>query len=169
MQLQAALGDIQLDLIAIADESEWSAEGGFRRDMQHNCAVRGAAHARVGDAQHIANALLEQLPRDRQVADFGHARTADGTAVLQDQDMGWRRIKRWIMDARLEVGDIFEDQRGTAVITEGGTGGGMLDDRAIGSEVAAEDAQAAFRLQRVIQRADDIRVRDSGRFEVLRH
>ena len=73
------------------------------------------------------------------------------------------------MDARFEVGDIFEHEGRSAVIAESGCGGGVFDDRAVRSQVAAQNAQTAFGLQRVVQRADDVRVRDLRRFQVLRH
>jgi len=41
----------------------------------------GAAHARVGDAHHVGDPPLQQLPRQGEVADLRHARIALGPAL----------------------------------------------------------------------------------------
>src|ERR1700676_4105029 len=57
LQLQTAFGDIELDDVAVAHKSQWPTGERFRRDMEHAGAVAGPAHARIGDAQHVSNAL----------------------------------------------------------------------------------------------------------------
>ena len=141
---------IEFNLVAIANEGERSADGRFRRDVQDDRAIRRAAHAGVGDADHIADALFQQLLRDGQVADLGHARSANGAGVLQHEHVVGRDVERGVVDARFDIGRVFEDERGTAMLAERGRGGGVFDDRAIGGEVAAQDAQAAFGRQRVV-------------------
>src|SRR5205807_2135852 len=54
VQGEAATGDVQLDLVAVADEGERAADGGFGGDVQDDGAVGCAAHARVRDADHVA-------------------------------------------------------------------------------------------------------------------
>ena len=81
----AARGHVELDHVAVADERERAADVRLRRHVQHAGAVAGAAHARVGDAHHVAHALLEQLLRDRQLAPLGHARRALRARALQHQ------------------------------------------------------------------------------------
>ena len=93
---------------------------------------------------HIAHTLFEQLLRDGQIADFGHARSADGTGVLQYQHMIFRHIKRGIVNTGFEIGHVFEDDGGSAMRREFGRGGGVFDDRAIGRQIASQDAQSAF-------------------------
>ena len=44
----------------------------------------------------------------------------------------------------------------------------MFDDRAIGRQVAAQGAQSAFRRQRSVERANDVRIADLGGGDVLR-
>src|SRR5437879_5000990 len=46
-QLQPALCDVELDLVAVLDEREHAAGSGLRRDVQHHRSVGRAAHARV--------------------------------------------------------------------------------------------------------------------------
>ena len=62
--------------VAGADQAERPAGRGLGRDVQDDRAVRGAAHPAVADAHHVADALLEQLLRQRQVRHLGHARVA---------------------------------------------------------------------------------------------
>src|SRR5439155_14839564 len=56
VQLEAAAGDVQLDLVAIPHEGERSADGGFGGDVQDDSAVGRAAHPSVRDADHVAHA-----------------------------------------------------------------------------------------------------------------
>src|SRR6201996_1510665 len=74
-------GDVELDDIPVADKSQWAADEGFRRDMQDAGAVAGAAHARIGDANHVADSFGEHLLWDRQLAPFRHARRSDRASV----------------------------------------------------------------------------------------
>src|SRR5688572_14125339 len=57
MEVDAALVDIDLDLVAGLDEGEWTADEAFRRDMQDAGAIARPAHAAVGNAHHVAHAL----------------------------------------------------------------------------------------------------------------
>src|SRR4029077_2128385 len=56
--IQLARGDVQLDDVAFLQQRERSTDKRFRRDMQDARAVACAAHARVGDAHHVAYARL---------------------------------------------------------------------------------------------------------------
>ncbi len=87
VQMDAALVDIDLDLVAGLHEGERTADEAFRRHVQDAGAVAGAAHARVGNAQHVLDALLQQLARDRQHAPLRHAGPAERTAALQHDDV----------------------------------------------------------------------------------
>src|SRR5205085_1516067 len=55
-ELKLALRHVELDLVAVAHERERAAGGRLGRDVQHYRAVRGAAHARIGDAHHVGDA-----------------------------------------------------------------------------------------------------------------
>ena len=79
-----------------------------------------------------------------------------------------RYIKRGVVEAGSDIGGVFEDEGWAAMLAERGRGGGVFDDRAIGRQVAAQDAQAAFGLQRLVQRADDVGVADFGVGDILR-
>ena len=79
-----------------------------------------------------------------------------------------RDFERGVVDARFEIGDVFEDEGGSEMIAEGGRGGGVFDDGAIGGEVSTQNAQAAFGLQRIVERADDIGITYLGVCHILR-
>src|SRR6185369_703277 len=51
-QLQAALGDVELDLVAVLDQRERAACGRLGRHVQHHRAVGRAAHPGIGDPNH---------------------------------------------------------------------------------------------------------------------
>src|SRR3712207_7395565 len=57
---------------SVLDERQRTTDVRLRRHVQHAGAVAGPAHARVGDAHHVAHALLEDLLRYRQLPPFGH-------------------------------------------------------------------------------------------------
>ena len=115
LQVQAALRHIQLDNVPVFNQRQRTAQRAFRRHMQDDGAVGGAAHARIGDPDHIAHTLFQQLLRDGQITDFGHAGSADGTGVLQHQHMIFRDLQRGIVHPRLEIRHIFEDDGRSAM------------------------------------------------------
>ena len=84
-QLEAATGNVQLDLVAISHQRQRPADGGLGCDVEDDGAVRGTAHPGVREAHHVAHAALEQLLRDREVADLRHPRRIDDAGILQHQ------------------------------------------------------------------------------------
>src|SRR6185369_16417073 len=85
LELELARVDVELDQIPVAHQRKRAAGKRFRRDMQHACTVARSAHARVGDPNHVADALRQQFFRDRQLAPLGHAGRAQRTGILQNQ------------------------------------------------------------------------------------
>src|SRR6185312_13954659 len=83
VEMQASRIDIELDHVAGFDERERPACGGFGRRVQHDGAVRGARHPRIGDANHVADALLQDLCGQCEIPDLGKTRVALGPAVLE--------------------------------------------------------------------------------------
>ena len=75
--------------------------------MQHDGAVRGAAHARVRDAQHVGHALAQQLRRDRQLAPLGHARAALRAAVLEHEHRARVDRQVGVVDVREQLAARF--------------------------------------------------------------
>ena len=111
LHAQAAGGHVEFDDVAVAHQRERPADEGFRRDVQHAGAVARAAHARVGDAHHVAHALGQQFLRDRQLAPFRHARRAERSGVLEHQDRVLVDVEVRIVDARRHVVVVVEHDR----------------------------------------------------------
>src|SRR5215471_16858160 len=63
VEVNAALADIHFDLVAGPHKGEWPADKALRRHVKDAGTVAGTAHARIGDTQHVAYALLHQLLR----------------------------------------------------------------------------------------------------------
>ena len=61
-EVERAVGDREGDAVAVAHEGERATDGGFRRDMENDRAVGGAAHAGVGDADHVLDPARASLP-----------------------------------------------------------------------------------------------------------
>ena len=141
-QRQPPRRDVELDDVAVPDERQRPADERLRRDVQHARAVAGAAHPRVGDAHHVADALLQQLLRDRQHPPLGHAGTAERTRVLQHQHRIGRHRQRRIVDPRREIVVVLEHHRGTRVLEQPALRRGVLDDGAVGREIAAQHRDA---------------------------
>src|SRR4029450_1618022 len=98
VKVDSTRGAAPLDLVTGPDEGKRSADEAFRRNMKNAGSIAGAAHARVRNAQHVANALLQQLFRDRQHAPFRHAWAALGAAVLKYENMIGCDVKSIALD-----------------------------------------------------------------------
>src|ERR1035437_6905530 len=114
--VEAFLAQADADAVAVSNCGERTADRSFRRDVQHDGAVCGAAHARVADSQHVANAAREQLLGDPEIAGFGHP-GADGARVLQHEDVVGLDVEIGRVDAGRHVGEIAEHDR-TAFVLE---------------------------------------------------
>src|SRR5262249_21769993 len=66
-ELDAARLHRQANAVAVAHQAERPARGSVGCHVQHDGAERSAAHARIGDAHHVLDALLRKLLGDRQV------------------------------------------------------------------------------------------------------
>ena len=73
------------------------------RDVQHDRAERGAAHARIRDPDHVLDAGARELAGDRQVARLRHAGAARRAGVLQHQHVVRRDVEVRIVDPRREI------------------------------------------------------------------
>ncbi len=139
----AGLG-IERDEVAILHESERAADEAFGRDMQDAGSVRGAAHAGIGYADHISDALLQHFLRQGQHSPFGHAGTTERAGILQHEH-------RVLVDSRDRRGSlrgfhvvvVLEHDGRAGVLHEARSGSGGFDNCSIGREVAVEDGGAA--------------------------
>src|SRR5207302_6173535 len=107
--------------------------------------------AGVGDAQHVAHALGEQLFRDGQSARLGHPGRAPRACVLEHQDAVRAYVQAGIVDPRGEVSGRGEHDRLATVTHQLGRDGGLFDDGAVRREVAAQNGDTALWLERLLQ------------------
>ena len=89
--------------------AERAAGGRLGGDVQHDRAVRGAAHPAVADPHHVAHALREQLRRQRHVGHLGHARVALRPAAAQHQHRVGVDVEVRVVDPGVQVLDRVED------------------------------------------------------------
>ena len=90
----------------------------LRGDVQNAGAIGGAAHARIGDAHHVANAALQDLLRDGKQAPLRHAGSAQRPGILKDENGILVDIKIVAVDARFHIVEVVEDHRRAGVLPE---------------------------------------------------
>ena len=156
MQVQAALGHVELDHVAVVHQRQGATGSRFRCGVQDHGAVGGAAHAGVADAHHVSNAFTQYLGRQRHVADFGHAGVALGAAVLEHHHAVLVDVQGLVVNAGVKVFDGFKHHSATGVHHECRRGGAGLDDRATWRQVAAQHSDTGFFFEGRRQRLDHI-------------
>ena len=159
-EVEPALLDADADAVAVAHEPERPAVRRLRRDVEHDGAVGGAAHARVGQAQHVLDARRRELLRDRQVAGLRHA-AGLRAGVLQHERVVRPDVEVGIVDAGREVVERGEHHRSRGLLEQPRVGGGALEDRALRGERAVERDEPAHVAHRILDRADHRRI-DEG-------
>ena len=165
--MDAAGGHINADQVTGLNQCQRAAQVGLGRDMQNAGAIAGAAHAGIRNSEHVFNALLDQLGRDRQHAPLGHARAALRAGVAQDHHVVGRDIQVRVVDGFFHARVIVKHQRRAGVLEEVRRAGAGLDDATIGRQVAPEHGQRPFGVDRVGQRTDHVVVVNLGAFQVL--
>ena len=116
--MQRRPAHVERDHVAVLDQRQRAAGRGLGRHVQNDRAVRGAAHARVGDADHVGDALAQKLLaaaaccRPRPCPDSLSGRVFQHHhAVLIDVEVR-------IVDAGVKVLDVLEDDRAAAVLQQ---------------------------------------------------
>ena len=144
------------DAVAVADQAERAAGSGIRRHVQHDGAEGGAAHARIGDAHHVLDALARELFRDRQIAGLRHRRRRMRAGILQHQNVvrprrrAWdRRCARRDPRARKTPPPCPRCSNSLASAAE------RLRIAPLRREIAEQRDQPALRLQRLVALGDD--------------
>ena len=97
------------------DAAEGSAGLCIGGDVQDYGALGCAAHPAVADADHVADALFEELARQREVGHLGHAGVAPRAAAAQHQHRVGVDVEVGVVDAGGEVLDRVEDDGPAAV------------------------------------------------------
>ena len=114
--------------------------------MEDHRAIGRTAHARVGDPNHVLDALARELAGDRQIARFRHAGLAGGAGVLQYQKVLRRHVEIGGIDARRQVVERGEHHGAAGALEELRVGGSTLEDGALGGKRAEECDQPTGRL-----------------------
>ena len=143
--------DVDDDGVAVADDGERAAVERLGRDVPDHQPVGGAGEAAVGDQRHL---VAEPLADERRgdVQHLAHPRPAGGAFVADHDDVA--RLDRPRLDGGEAVLLGVEHARRAAVMQP--LVARELDDAAVGREVAAQDREAARRLERVVPRDDDV-------------
>src|SRR4249920_2091431 len=118
MEMDAARRHVNLDLVACFHEGKRAADETLGRHMQNAGAVAGAAHARIGNTQHVAHALLHQLFRDRQHAPLRHPRPALRPAVLEHENVVGRHVEVVALDLACHVVVVLEGEHLAAMFEQ---------------------------------------------------
>ena len=155
-KINASLGDIEPDHVTVPHQRQRAAHGGFRGDVQHDGAERGAAHPRIRNPHHVLDAGTRKLHRDRQIARFRHPRRALGTGVAQHQHVVGGDVEIGAIDPQRHVLHGIEHHGAAGVLQQFRTRRRMLDHGAARREIAMQHRHRAFRLDRTFSRADDI-------------
>src|SRR5207248_3880929 len=103
---------------------------GLGCNVEDDGAEGGAAHASIGDAHHVFDALARELHRNWKITSFGHAGCALGTGVAQDKDVVGSDVEVGIVNAIGEVFDAVKVNRTAGVTQKMRRGGGVLHNGA---------------------------------------
>src|SRR5215472_2924288 len=158
LELQFSSLDVELDQVAVLHERKRSSDEGFGRNVQHARAVARAAHACVGNANHVTHALREELLWNRELPPLRHPGRAQRTRVLEHQHGVGGHRKRRIVDARGHVVVIGEHHRRPRVLEQMRLSSRRLDHRTVGRQIATQHGQTAARHKRTLARKNDVSV-----------
>ena len=146
--------DVDLDHVAVADVRERTAVDCLRGDVADHQPVRRAGEAAVGDEGDL---VAEPLADERRghVQHLAHSRSAGRPLVPDDDHVA--RHDRPSLDGGEAILLGVEHARGPAMVQPFVPC--ELDDAPVGRKIAAEDREAAGRLQRLVPRDDDVLAR----------
>jgi len=149
VQVQGSLRYVQFHHVAIAHETQRTAGRRLGRGVQHDRAVRRAAHARIRYAHHVLYALRGKFFRDRQIARFRHGRRRVRTGILQHEDIPGIDIQFRVVDAGGKILKRGEHDRLALMFEQAGVGGRPFEDRALRRKVSEQRHKPALRLERL--------------------
>ena len=151
------------DGVAVLDERDRPPEERFGRDVADDQADRSPREAGVGH-QRDGDVPLPAQGRDPRcgVEQLGHARCAPGPLVADHHHVVVLEAVGMPVE-RLDEGALAVEHAGTpgedAVLHPAFDAGDLEDRAAVGSEVAAQQAQSAGVLEGLLDRVDDVLVR----------
>ncbi len=126
--------------------------------MKYDCSVSSTTHARIRNADHVCHAFAQQFRWYGHIPNFRHARITARAAVLQDHHAIFVNVQALIIDTRVEVLDVFENNGAPAMLKQVWTGRGRFDHSAIRSEIASEHGDASARFERFRKATDHVPV-----------
>src|SRR5690606_27024229 len=164
-QVDAAVGDVDEDLVAVVDQTDGAARGGFRRGVTDGQARRATGETAVGEqGAGLAQALGLQVAG--RVEHFLHARAALRTFVADDHDIaGFHLVAEDALDRAVLA---LEHLGGAFEYVDRLVDAGGLHHAAVEGDVAVQHGQAAFLRVGVLDAADaavltvDVQVRPAG-------
>ena len=155
---EGACGDVDADGVALLDEADEAAGVRLGRHVADGGAARGAAEAAVGDERHaVVQALAGQRRRGRE--HLGHAGRLWAPQLRMTTTAPARCGRRRSPTAPASA---LEDLSGAAVAQHLVGHGALLDDGAVGGEVAEEHGQAAGGVVGAVEGPDHVVVDDAG-------
>src|SRR5215469_10455758 len=153
LDIERALGGVDLDDVAILQQADWPADRRLRTDMADAEAARAAGETAVGDQRHVLAGTLA-VKRRRRRQHLAHARTAARTFVTDYQHI------TLLVFLRLDEGETIllavEAARWATELELETLHAGDFADRTLRREVALEHDEAAGLGQRLLGRMDDI-------------
>ena len=154
---------IEIDDVAVLDQTDWTADRGLRTDMADAETARCAGEAAVGDERDLAaHALPGQ--RRRRLQHLTHARTALRPFVANDDHVAF--LVRLVLHGRERVFFAIEATRRTGELQIRHTGN--FHDRAVGREITLETDNTARNRDRLVRRTNHVLVRiPFHRLEIL--
>src|SRR5690606_38765498 len=135
--------DAQAYAVAVLDIGQRPAYGRFRRHVQDDGAESGAAHAAVRNPDDVLDPFYRQLPGDGNIARLGHAGSALGADILQDQEIVGIDVEILAVDPLRHVGRVLEHHGPALVLHQARVGGRLLDDGPARGQIAFQHRYAA--------------------------
>ena len=148
-------------------EGKRAADETLGRHVQNAGAVAGAAHARIGNTQHVAHALRHQLLRNRQHAPLRHARPALRTAVLEHENVVGRDVEVVTFDLACHVVVVLEGDHLAVVSRSRFSAADGFITQPRGARLPVSTAVAPSRDTGSPKRMDHIALVDLGARDVL--
>ena len=166
-KVETARRDVKADAVSALDQRERAADRRFGRDMEHDGAEGGAAHARVGDAQHVLDAAAGEFARNGDISRFRHSRRSLRAGVAQHKHVVVGDLEIGRVDALSHVLQAVEHDGPALMRQQFRRCRGLLHDGAVGGQIAAQHDEAALGVKGVAARAHDAlrpRGRGGGKF-----
>src|ERR1017187_140257 len=123
VQTKQTLGYVESDRIPGLNQSERSAGRGFWAGVQNYGSIGRAAHAGVGNTDHIADTFAEDFRRQHHVADLRHSGVTPRATILQHHYTVFIDVQLLLINPSVKFLNGFEHNGSAAVLQQVRTGG----------------------------------------------